>query len=186
MTSPTPAADERRVRGDRKADSGRLVLGIDPGVASTGIGVVRERDRAYEAVHFELIRTKVGTPFPDRLAILNRRVAELVAEFKPAEVAMERLFFSRNVKTAIAVGQAQGAILLAMAGTGIPVFEYTPDQVKQSVTGDGRAEKSMVGEMTKKLLRLEEVPKPDDVADALAIAYCHLVSTRPGMAGRRG
>jgi len=164
----------------------RLILGIDPGIASTGIGVVRECDRKYESVHFELIRTKVGTPFPDRLAILHGRVAELVREFRPEAMAMERLFFSNNAKTAIAVGQAQGAILLAMAGTGIPVFEYTPVQVKQAVTGDGRAEKSAVGEMTRRLLALAEVPRPDDVADALAVAYCHLVSTRPGMDGRRG
>ena len=164
----------------------RVVLGIDPGVASTGIGVVRDRDRRYETIHFELIRTKVGTPFPDRLAILNRRVAELVAGHRPSSVAMERLFFSNNAKTAIAVGQAQGAILLAMAGTGIPVFEYTPMQVKQAVTGDGRADKKAVGEMTRRLLSLDEVPRPDDVADALAVAYCHLVSTRPGMGARRG
>jgi crossover junction endodeoxyribonuclease RuvC len=169
-----------------KARAGRLVLGIDPGIASTGIGVVRDRDRNYEALHFELIRTKVGTPFPDRLAILHRRVAELVREHRPDTMAMERLFFSNNAKTAIAVGQAQGAILLAFAGTGIPVFEYTPVQVKQAVTGDGRAEKPAVGDMIRRLLRLAEVPKPDDVADALAVAYCHLVSTRPGMDGRRG
>ena len=164
----------------------RVILGIDPGLASMGVGVVRERDGEYAAVHFELVRTKPGTVFPDRLAILNRRVGELLKEFSPAAMAMERLFFSNNAKTAMVVGQAQGAILLALAGTGIPVFEYTPVQVKQAVTGDGRAEKPAVGDMVRRLLSLAEVPKPDDVADALAIAYCHLVSTRPGMRERRG
>ena len=159
-------------------EAGRLALGIDPGLASCGIGVVRERDRNYTAVHWECLRTKPGTALPDRLAILHRAVKAILKKYGPSTVSMERLFFSNNAKTAMDVGKAQGAILLAFAGSGLGVSEYTPVQVKQAVTGDGRADKRAVGEMVKRLLRMDMIPTPDDAADALAIAYTHLVSTR--------
>lgn len=165
-------------------ESGRLALGIDPGLASCGIGVVREHDRRYRAVHWECLRTKPGVALPDRLAQLHRAVKAIFRKHAPGTVAMERLFFSNNAKTAMDVGKAQGAILLAFAGSGMPVAEYTPVQVKQAVTGDGRADKRAVGEMVKRLLGMDAIPQPDDAADALAVAYCHLVSSRPGSRGR--
>jgi crossover junction endodeoxyribonuclease RuvC len=158
----------------------RVVLGVDPGLATTGIGVVEERNRRYAARHWECIRTAPEMPLPDRLMALYRACAALVRAYRPAAIAMERLFFSRNAKTAIVVGQAQGAILLAAAGTGLGVYDYTPVEVKQAVTGSGRADKAAVGSLTAKLLGLAKPPRPDDAADALAVAYCHLVSTRGG------
>ncbi len=165
-------------------EAARVALGIDPGLASCGIGVVEERDRRFRAVHWECLRTKPGVALPDRLAQLHRAVKALFRKHAPDTVAMERLFFSNNAKTAMDVGKAQGAILLAFAGTDLAVTEYTPVQVKQAVTGDGRADKRAVGEMVKRLLAMDVVPTPDDAADALAIAYTHLASTRPGARGR--
>lgn len=156
----------------------RIVLGIDPGLASAGLAVVKRENRDYKAIYFDCITTKPDTPFPDRLAALNRAAKRAVARFKPVELAMERLFFAKNAKTAIAVGQAQGAMLLAAAGKGIPVFQYTPLEVKIAVTGDGSSGKDAVGRMIRRIFALEEVPRPDDAADALAVAYCHLISTR--------
>lgn len=158
--------------------NGRLVLGVDPGVASTGVGVVRERDGEYLPVAFDCVRTKAGTPFPQRLETLHDACAAWLKRHRPDMLAMERLFFTKNAKTAISVGQAQGAIILAAARARVAVVEYTPMEVKQSVTGDGRADKRAVALMVQKLLRLDEPPTPDDTADALAVAYCHLVSTR--------
>jgi len=161
---------------------GRLILGVDPGVASTGVAVVTEKDGRYASVAYDCIRTSPKDPFPDRLALLHGECRRLVDLHRPDALAMERLFFARNARTAIAVGQAQGALLLAVAGTKIEVFMYTPMEVKMAVTGDGRAEKSEVALMIQKILGLDCIPRPDDASDALAIAYCHLVSTR--MCGR--
>jgi len=158
--------------------AGRVILGIDPGLASTGIGVVVERPGGIVPICYDCIRTKAGEPLPDRLAIIHRKIRKLVRRFKPESVAMERLFFSKNVKTAMVVGQAQGVAMLALAGTGIEVFQYTPKDVKMAVTGSGSADKEDVALMVQKILRLEEIPRPDDAADALAIAYCHIASTR--------
>lgn len=154
------------------------MLGVDPGVASTGVGVVRERGRDFEPVAYDCIRTAAGTPFPLRLEALHDACAVWLRRHRPDMLAMERLFFTKNAKTAIAVGQAQGAIILAAARARTPVVEYTPVEVKLAVTGDGRADKRAVAMMVQRLLRLDAPPTPDDAADALAVAYTHLVSTR--------
>lgn len=180
----------RRTAGSRTPDAapaGRVVVGIDPGLASCGVGVVRERGRTYEALHWDCLRTKPTERFADRLATIHRACASLVRRHRPVALAMERLFFTKNQKTAFVVGQAQGAILLSLAGTTIEPFQYTPIEVKQAVTGDGRADKRAVAVMTARILGMAEIPETDDAADALAVAYCHLVSTRsgPGPAFRR-
>ena len=181
-----------RAPGTRTPDgmtpADRVILGIDPGLASCGVAVVRQRGRSYEAVHWDCLRTKPTERFADRLAALHRAVLALVRKHRPQALAMERLFFTKNQKTAFVVGQAQGAILMALAGTGIEPFQYTPVEVKMAVTGDGRAEKPAVGKMISRILGMAEIPEPDDAADALSVAYCHLVSTRTGAgpAFRRG
>jgi len=167
----------------RPAGTGRITFGIDPGVASTGIGVVSEVDREYRCLGYDCIRTYPDEPFVRRLVRLNAECVKAIRKHRPDSVAMERLFFARNAKTAIAVGQAQGALLLAAAKCGLDVVFYTPNEVKSAVTGDGSSDKAGVALMVQKILGLKEIPKPDDAADALAIAYCHLVST--GSQGRR-
>ena len=155
-----------------------LVLGIDPGTAITGYGLVREAGDQLQAVAYGAITTPSDWALPQRLRKIYGDLTVLIREYSPTESAVEQLFFSRNVKTALAVGQARGVVLLAMADGGLPVHEYTPLQVKQSVVGYGRAEKAQVQELVKLLLGLEAVPQPDDAADALAVAICHLHSAR--------
>ena len=155
-----------------------LVLGIDPGTAITGYGLVREAGDQLQAVAYGAITTPSDWALPQRLRKIYADLTALIREYSPTESAVEQLFFSRNVKTALAVGQARGVVLLAMADGGLPVHEYTPLQVKQSVVGYGRAEKAQVQELVKLLLGLEAVPQPDDAADALAVAICHLHSAR--------
>ena len=155
-----------------------LVLGIDPGTAITGYGLVREAGDQLQAVAYGAITTPSDWALPQRLRKIYGDLTALIREYSPTESAVEQLFFSRNVKTALAVGQARGVVLLAMADGGLPVHEYTPLQVKQSVVGYGRAEKAQVQELVKLLLGLAAVPQPDDVADALAVAICHLHSAR--------
>ena len=162
----------------RQARRARITLGIDPGVASTGIGAVEEKDGVYRSLGYDCIRTFPTELFVRRLALLNAECAKAIRKYRPESIAMERLFFARNAKTAIAVGQAQGALLLAAAGADMDVTFYTPNEVKSATTGDGSSDKAGVALMIQKILGLEEIPKPDDAADALAIAYCHLVSTR--------
>jgi crossover junction endodeoxyribonuclease RuvC len=155
-----------------------LVLGVDPGTAITGYGLVQEAEGQLQAVAYGAITTPSDWALPQRLLKIYRDLTALIREYNPAEGAVEQLFFSRNVKTALAVGQARGVVLLALADGGLAVHEYTPLQVKQSVVGYGRAEKAQVQELVKLLLGLEVVPQPDDAADALAIAICHLHSAR--------
>lgn len=155
-----------------------LVLGIDPGTAITGYGLVRETVDQLQAVAYGAITTPSDWALPQRLQKIYGDLTALIREYSPTEGAVELLFFSRNVKTALAVGQARGVVLLAMADGGLPVHEYTPLQVKQAVVGYGRAEKAQVQELVKLLLGLEAVPQPDDAADALAVAICHLHSAR--------
>jgi len=155
-----------------------LVLGVDPGTAITGYGLVQEAEGQLQAVAYGAITTPSDWALPQRLLKIYRDLTALIREYNPTEGAVEQLFFSRNVKTALAVGQARGVALLALAEGGLPVHEYTPLQVKQSVVGYGRAEKAQVQELVKLLLGLEVVPQPDDAADALAIAICHLHSAR--------
>lgn len=153
-----------------------LALGIDPGTATTGFGLVREQNGAYHLVECGVILTPAHEAMPQRLLLLHARVQALLEAQRPDAVAVEQLFFNKNVRTAIAVGQARGVVLLAAAQAGIPLYEYTPLQVKQAVVGYGRAEKRQVQEMVRILLGLDSIPQPDDAADAVAVALCHLQS----------
>jgi len=156
-----------------------LVLGIDPGTATTGYGVIRETDAGDpEMVDFGVILTPAGLPLEMRLLQLHQQLQEIILLHRPQSAAVEKLFFQKNVRTAMAVGQARGVILLALAQAGVPLAEYTPLEVKQAVAGYGAADKKQVQEMVKALLHLAKIPKPDDAADALAIAICHLHSSR--------
>ena len=149
------------------------ILGIDPGYAIVGAGLVDYTANQFRLIEAKAITTEAGTPFDQRLREIYAGVADLIAQHRPAAMGIEKLFFNTNAKTAIDVAKARGVILLAAAQAGVPVYEYTPLQVKQSVVGYGRAEKRQGQDMVKLLLRLNACPKPDDVADALAIAICH-------------
>lgn len=155
-----------------------IVFGIDPGVATTGYGLVGDDDGCLGLLDCGVVSTPAGEPLPARLASTYGRLASLLALRRPDAVAVEQLFFGRNVRTAIAVGQARGVALLAAEHAGVPVYEYTPLQVKQAVVGYGRADKHQVKEMVRLLLRLDTTPEPDDAADAVAVAVCHLHSAR--------
>jgi crossover junction endodeoxyribonuclease RuvC len=156
-----------------------LVLGIDPGTATTGYGFVRDLpDGSLEVVDFGVISTPAALPMPERLSMLYQKLIEKILLYGPQSGAVEKLFFQRNVTTAMTVGQARGVVILALAQHGMEVAEYTPLQVKQAVTGYGGADKNQVQQMVKALLNLLLVPKPDDAADALAVAICHLHSAR--------
>ena len=157
---------------------GRIILGIDPGTATMGWGVIRQEGSRLSYVQHGAITTPSQWEMPRRLGRLFDGVTELVKGYRPETVAVEELFFNTNVTTAITVGQARGVVLLAAYRAGIEVAEYTPLQVKQAITSYGRAEKRQVQEMVRSLLRLREIPKPDDAADGLAIAVCHAFSSR--------
>ncbi len=150
-----------------------LILGIDPGYAIIGWGLIRFERGKYIPVDFGAITTKAGVPFNRRLEIIYEQLNELLDAHHPDAVAVEKLYFQNNKTTAIDVAQARGVTMLAMQQHGVPVYEYTPLQVKSAVTGFGQAQKPQEMEMTKRVLRLKAVPKPDDTADALAIAICH-------------
>ncbi|MEK6751272.1 MAG: crossover junction endodeoxyribonuclease RuvC [Chloroflexota bacterium] len=156
-----------------------LALGIDPGTATTGYGLVRLLpDGELVAVSFGIISTpKEATPSA-RLEMLFDDLNKLLKKHKPDTAAVEKLFFSSNVKTALAVGQARGVVMLCIQKAGIEPFEYTPNEVKQAVAGYGGADKRQVQEMVRALLQMDSIPKPDDAADALAIAITHLNTTR--------
>lgn len=149
------------------------ILGIDPGYAIVGFGVVEYDGYKFTPIHFGAITTQAGTDFTLRLKTIYDDMNTVLTTFQPEAMAIEKLFFNTNQKTGIDVAQARGVTVLAAANMGIPIFEYTPLQVKQSVVGYGRAEKKQVMEMTRRILGLADVPKPDDTADALAIAICH-------------
>jgi len=158
----------------RTASSPAIVLlGVDPGIAITGYGVVRQCQDVLEPLTYGVITTPAGWPLPRRLQHLYRELRALTEAYHPAEASVEELFFARNARTALSVGHARGVILLALADAGLPTYEYTPLQVKQAVTGYGRADKEQIQEMVRLLLQLETIPRPDDAADALAIAICH-------------
>lgn len=150
-----------------------IVLGIDPGYAIVGWGVVRYERGRFAPLDFGAVLTPAGMDFSRRLEIIYDEMAALIAKASPDAMAVEKLYFKNNQKTAIDVAQARGVILLAAKKQNIPLYEYTPLQVKSAVTGYGQAEKPQVMEMTRRLLGLRDVPKPDDTADALAIAICH-------------
>lgn len=149
------------------------ILGIDPGYAIVGYGVVEYDNFRFKTVGYGAVTTNAGTHFCERLEIIYNDLITVIEKYRPECMSIEKLYFNTNTTTAIDVAQARGCILLAAQKSGIPVFEYTPLQVKQSITGYGKAEKRQVMEMIKSFLSLEKIPKPDDTADALALAVCH-------------
>ena len=150
-----------------------IILGIDPGFAITGYGVIRYEKNKLQLLEYGVVSTKKEMPFTQRLMAIDAKIRELCETYKPDCCAIEELFFNNNAKTAIAAAQGRGIAVGAVASLGIPVYEYTPLQVKQAVVGYGNATKHQVQDMTKRLLNLTQVLKPDDAADAIAIALCH-------------
>jgi len=150
-----------------------VILGIDPGVATVGFGIISEKDGIQRPKRYGVITTPAGMRLALRLKQINTDVSELIKAFKPDAIAVEELFFNTNQKTAVSVAHGRASVILAGEEHGIPMFEYTPLQVKKAITGYGRASKKQVMEMVKRLLGLEKIPRPDDAADALAIAICH-------------
>jgi crossover junction endodeoxyribonuclease RuvC len=157
-----------------------IVLGIDPGTAALGFGLVERKGASLRAIDFGCVSTSPDLPLPERLSVIHGHVAELIETHAPDILAVERLFFSRNAQSAFGVGQARGVVLLAAAQAGIPVREATPNEIKVAVTGYGNADKGQVGRMVTVILQLAEVPTPDDTADALACAICIANAERPG------
>ena len=149
------------------------ILGIDPGVAIVGFGLIESDRGRLRMLQYGTITTPAGEPLAARLAQISRDMGELIDAFEPDEMSIEELFFSKNITTGIAVAHARGVILCAAENRKLPIYEYTPMQVKQAVVGYGLADKKQVMDMTRRLLRLKAVPRPDDAADALAIALCH-------------
>jgi len=156
-----------------------IILGIDPGTATTGFGLIKKSKSNLKLLKYGLITTPANLSTAERLNKLHKELALLIKKEKPNIVAVEDIFFFKNLKTAIKVSQARGVILLTAAKLKIPVFECTPLQVKQAITSYGRAEKIQVQKMVKTLLNLKEIPKPDDAADALAVAICCAHTIRP-------
>lgn len=149
------------------------ILGIDPGYGKIGVGILDKKGNSFSLVDYGVILTDKDKSLSKRLLDIDIKVAEVIQSYKPDEAAVEELYFFRNVTTAIAVGEARGVILLSIEKAGIPVFEYTPFQIKQAVTGYGRAEKGQIQRTLKIILNLSKTPTPDDAADALAVAFCH-------------
>jgi crossover junction endodeoxyribonuclease RuvC len=149
------------------------ILGLDPGTATTGYGIIDVVEGELRLVTYGAIETPAGDPPEKRLQSIYRQTNELIAEYRPDRAAVEQLFFGRNITTAIAVGQARGVLLLALANAGIAMSEYSPPKVKEAVTGYGKAEKAQMQLMVRHLLDLQETPRPDDAADALAVAITH-------------
>jgi len=156
-----------------------ITIGIDPGTATTGYGLIRENpDGSLSAITFGVITTSSGLPMTQRLLALFQNLSDIINLHQPRNGAVEKLFFHRNVTNAISVGQGRGVVLLALAQANIAVAEYTPLQVKQAVAGYGAADKNQVQQMVRVLLALNDIPRPDDAADALAVAICHLHSAK--------
>ena len=156
-----------------------LVLGLDPGIAITGYGLVEESPEGdLTCIEYGTVKTPAGQPMPSRLLSIDAELGALIERYKPDVVAVEELFFCRNVTTALIVGQARGVAILTAARADVPVREYKPMEVKQAVTGYGRAPKAQVQEMVRLLLNLDHVPQPDDAADAVAVAVCHIHNVR--------
>lgn len=155
-----------------------IIIGIDPGYAIVGIGVVEYAGNKFRTLEYNAITTPAGMNTVDRLKKIYDEMTMYIEKYKPDSIAIEELFFNSNQKTAINVAQARGVLLVAAANHSVPISEYTPLQVKQSVTGYGRAEKSQIQQMVKMILGLNAIPKPDDAADALALAICHAHSNK--------
>ena len=155
-----------------------IILGIDPGLATVGFGVIESVKGKTVPVDYGVILTPKEASLPDRLEMIEQSIIKLTERYKPSEIAMEELFFNNNQKTAIAVAEARGVILLTCKKNCQKLFEYTPLQIKQALTGYGRADKHQIQEMVKRLLDLKKIPKPDDAADALAVALTHSQTQR--------
>ena len=149
------------------------ILGIDPGIALVGYGLIEVTGNNFKMLEYGVLKTSKDTPTTERLSYIYQELTDIIDEYKPEEVSIEELFINKNVKTAIKVGQARGVEILACVEKGLRVYEYTPLQIKNALTGVGRAEKHQVQEMVKTILSLDEIPQPDDAADALAAAVCH-------------
>lgn len=165
-----------------------IVLGLDPGLATTGYGVVSELSSGeLSLIACGVISTPASDPLPERLLTIDRELNALIQKHRPDVVAIEELFFSRNVTTALVVGQARGVVILGAARNRLPVYEYKPMAIKQAISGYGQASKSQVQEMVRLLLDLDQAPQPDDAADGVAVAICHLHNARlEGMLGAQG
>lgn len=151
----------------------KIILGIDPGIADTGFGLIQENNKGgFECLDYGSIKTKAGVKLERRLELLHFELSDVIKKYKPALISIEELFFCNNVKTALVVGQARGVVMLTAQLHKIPIVEFTPLQIKQAVSTYGKADKRQVQEMVKLLLNLKEIPKPDDAADALAAAIC--------------
>jgi crossover junction endodeoxyribonuclease RuvC len=155
-----------------------LILGIDPGTAILGYAVLEAESNRYRALTYDVIVSEQELALPERLGRIFSGLSQVIDQYRPEEAAIEQLFFNRNTRTALSVGEARGVAILAAQLKGVAVFEYTPLQVKQAVVGYGRAEKKQVQEMVRMLLNLPAIPRPDDAADALAVAICHAGSSR--------
>lgn len=155
-----------------------IILGIDPGIAMVGYGLIECIGNKLNVLDYGVIRTTSSQLFPDRIKIIYDSLLLIIDQYNPDDLAVEELFFNKNAKTAMKVGQARGVEILAGVNRGLKVYEYTPLQVKQGIVGYGRAEKHQVQEMVKILLNLKEIPEPDDAADALAVAICHASSIK--------
>jgi crossover junction endodeoxyribonuclease RuvC len=156
-----------------------LVIGIDPGTATTGYGLVRQNAQGeLITIYFGVIKTSSKSLMTDRLLQLHRELSAVISLHRPETAAVEELFFQRNVATAMSVGQARGIALLALAQAGIPVDEYAPSEIKQAISGYGGADKQQMQQMVRTILALDAIPRPDDAADALAVAICHLHSSQ--------
>ena len=153
------------------------ILGIDPGYATTGFGILEAGRGSVQLLNYGTITTPTTLTFPERLVVLYDDMVQLIETVKPDAVAVEELFWGHNVTTGIGVSHGRGVILLAICKSGAPLFEYTPNQVKQAVVGYGGADKHQVREMTRRILKMEKVARPDDAADAIAIALCHARSS---------
>ena len=162
-----------------------LVLGIDPGTAITGFGLIETDGWRSVAVKYGCIRTEAKSPMPERLGIIYQSLAEIFRSYRPDMFAIEKLFFAGNANSAMQVGEARGVAILAAYHAGLEVHEYTPLQVKQAVAGYGKADKNQVQQMIKALLHLQEIPRPNDAADALAVALCHAHTITPGSRHQR-
>ncbi len=150
-----------------------IIIGIDPGYAIVGVGVIEYKGNKFRPIECDAITTHSSMPSSMRLKVIYDRINEFLEKYKPDAVAIEELFFNTNAKTAILVAQARGVLVVSATNRGIPVYEYTPLQIKQAVTGYGRADKNQIQQMVKMLLNLNAIPRPDDAADALAVAICH-------------
>src|SRR5690606_333645 len=152
------------------------ILGIDPGTGITGFGVIEAQGSAYSLIDAGVIRTPANSPLPERLSTIYEHLEQIIAMHNPEVVSVEKLYFAQNVTTAISVSHARGVVLLAAANAKARIAEYTPLEIKQALTGYGRADKSQIQEMVRVLLKLKQQPKPDDCADALAAAICHAMT----------